>query len=74
MINKKLRYNKKTDHGLDSLYKSTEIDDETPLDLSYLAESKNSNNFEEDNFFNLSEILSQQFISQSKDLETPLDK
>ena len=50
MINKKLRYNKKTDHGLDSLYKSTEIDDETPLDLLYLAESKNSNNFEEDNF------------------------
>ena len=37
MINKKLRYNKKTDHGLDSLYKSTEIDDETPLDLSYLC-------------------------------------
>ena len=34
MINKKLIYNKKTDQGLDSLYKNTEIDDETPLDLS----------------------------------------
>ena len=43
MINKKLIYNKITDQGLglDSLYKNTEIDDETPLDLSYLSESKN---------------------------------
>ena len=61
MINKKLIYNKKTDQGLDSLYKNTEIDYETPLDLSYLSESRNSNNFEED-FCNLSQILSQQFI------------
>ena len=30
MINKKLIYNKKTDQGLDSLHKNTEIDDETP--------------------------------------------
>ena len=74
MINKKLIYNKKTDQGLDSLYKNTEIDDETPLDLSYLSESKNSNNFEEDTFCNLSQTLSQQFIPQAKDLETPLDK
>ena len=50
MINKKLTHNKKTDQGLDSLYKNTEIDGETPLDLSYLSESKNSNN--------LSQILS----------------
>ena len=28
IINKKLIYNKKTDQGLDSLYKNTEIDDE----------------------------------------------
>ena len=74
MINKKLIYNKKTDQGLDSLYKNTEIDDETPLDLSYLSESKNSNNFEEDTFCGLSQILSQQFIPQAKDLETALDK
>ena len=52
MINKKLIYNKKTDQGLDSLYKNNEIDDETPLDLSYLSESKTSNNFEEDTFSN----------------------
>ena len=50
MINKKLIYNKKTDQVLDYLYKNTEIDDETPLDLSYLSESKNSNSFEEDTF------------------------
>ena len=74
MINKKLIYNKKTDQGLDSLYENTEIDGETPLDLSYLSESKNSNNFEENTFCNLSQILSQQFIPQAKDLETPLDK
>ena len=28
MINKKLIYNKKTDQGLDSLYKNTEIEEE----------------------------------------------
>ena len=72
MINKKLIYNKKTDQGLDFLHKNTEIDDETPLDLSYLSDSKNSNNFEEDTFCNLSQILPQQFISQAKDLETKL--
>ena len=74
MINKKLIYNNKTDQGLDSLYKNTKIDDETSLDLSYLSESKNSNNFEEDAFCILSQILSQQFIPQATDLETPLDK
>ena len=73
MINKKLIYNKTTDQGLDSLIKNTDIDDETPLDLSYLSESKNSN-FEEDTFCNLSPILSQQSIPQAKDLEIPLDK
>ena len=45
---------------MDSLYKNTEIDDETPLDLSYLSEPKHSNNFEEDTFCNLSQILPQQ--------------
>ena len=53
--------------------KNTEMDDETPLDLSYLSESKNVNNFEGD-ICNLSQILPQQFIPQTKDLETPLDK
>ena len=73
MINKTLIYNKKTDQGLDSLYKNTEINDETLLDLSYLSESKNSNNLEEDTC-NVSQILSHQFIPEAKDLETPLDK
>ena len=53
MINEKLIYNKKTDQGLDSLYKNTEIDNETPLDSSYLSEPKNWNNFEENTFCNL---------------------
>ena len=59
---------------MDSLYKNTETDDETPLDLSYLSESKKSSNFEEDTFCNLSQISPQQSIPQAKDLETPLDK
>ena len=71
MIRKKLIYTKKTDQGLGSLYKNTEIDDETPLDLPYLSESKTSNDFEEDTFGNLSQILSHQFIPH---FETPLDK
>ena len=50
MINMKLIYNKKTDQVLDSLYKNTEIDYEPHLYLSYLFESENSNNFEEDTF------------------------
>ena len=49
------------------------MDDETPLDLSHLSESKNVNNFEGD-ICNLSQILPQQFIPQTKDLETPLEK
>ena len=74
MINNELIYNKKTDRGLDSLYKNTEIDDETPLDLSYLYEPKNSNSSEEDTFCSLPQILSQQFLPQAGDIETPLDK
>ena len=74
MMNKKLIYSQKTDQGLDSLYKNTEIDDETPPDLSYLSESKNLNNFEEDTFCNFSQMLSQQLIPQAKDFEIHLDK
>ena len=74
MIRKKLIYTKRTDQGLDSLYKNTEIDDEIPLDLPYLSESKTSNDFEEDTFGNLSQMSSQQFIPQAKDFETALDK
>ena len=50
------------------------IDDEIPLDLPYLSESKTSNDFEEDTFGNLSQMSSQQFIPQAKDFETALDK
>ena len=53
MIDKKLIYNKKTDQGLDSFYQNMEMGDEAPLDSSYLSESKNSNNFEEEFLFNL---------------------
>ena len=74
MINKKLVYNKKTDNGLDPLYKNIEKDDETPLDCSYLSESKNSNTFEEEPFCNLSQMLTQPPIPIAKDLETPTEK
>ena len=43
MVNLNLIFNKKTDHGLDSFYKTTEEDDEIPLDLSYLTPSTQSN-------------------------------
>ena len=36
MIKLNLIFNKKTDQGLDSLYKTTEKNEEIPLDLSYL--------------------------------------
>ena len=41
IINLNLIFNKKTDQGLDSFYKTTEKDDEIPLDLSYFPESNN---------------------------------
>ena len=74
MINKKLVYNKKTDNGLDSLYKNIEKDDGTPLDCSYLSESKNSNTVEEERFCNLSQMLTQPPTPIAKDLETPTGK
>ena len=47
MINLNLIFNKKTDQGLDSFYKTIEKDDEIPLHLSYLTESNHSNIREE---------------------------
>ena len=47
MIKLNLIFNKKTDQGLDSLYKTTEKNEEIPLDLSYLTESNHSNIGEE---------------------------
>ena len=37
MINLNLIFNKKMDQGSDSFYKTTEKDDEIPLDLSYIT-------------------------------------
>ena len=37
MINLNLIFNKKTDQGLDSFYKTTEKDDEIPLGLSHIT-------------------------------------
>ena len=53
MINLDLVFNKKTDQGLDSFYKTTEKDDEIPLDLSYLTESNHSNIGEENSQYDL---------------------
>ena len=55
-----LIFNKKTDQGLHSFYKTTEKNEEISLDLSYLAESHHSYIGEEDSQYDLSEILSLQ--------------
>ena len=64
MINLNLIFNKKADQGqfLDLLYKTTEQDDEKPLNFFYLTESNHSNIREEDSQYDLSEILSQSAI------------
>ena len=64
MINLNLIFNKKADQGqfLDLFYKTTEQDDEKPLNFFYLTESNHSNIREEDSQYDLSEILSQSAI------------
>ena len=74
LIELKLIYNKKTDQGLDSFYKTTEKDNETPLDLSYLAESTHSDTPEEETFCNLSKISSHPSIPNIKNVNTPVEK
>ena len=74
MIDKKLIYNKKTDQGLDSFYQNIEMEDEARLDSSYLSESKNSNNFEEESLFNLTKMLDQSSNPPARDIERPCDK
>ena len=64
-------FNKKTDQGLDSFYKTIEQDDEIPLDLSYFTESNNSNIREENSQYDLSEILSQPAIPIERNIQTP---
>ena len=48
MIKSNVIFIKKTDQGLNSSYKTTEKNEELPLDLSYLTESNHSNIGEED--------------------------
>ena len=74
MIDKKLIYDIKTDQGLDSFYQNMEMKDEAPLDSSYLSESKNSNNFEEESLFNLTKMLDQSSNPPVRDIEKPRDK
>ena len=74
MIDKKVIYNKKTDQGLDSFYQNMEMEDEAPLDSSYLSESKNSSNFEEESLFNLTKMLDQSSNPPARDIERPCDK
>ena len=71
MINVNLIFNKKTDQGLDLLYKTTEKDDEIPLDLSYLSELNHSNVGENNSQYDLSEILSQPAIPIERNIQMP---
>ena len=50
------------------------MEDEAPLDSSYLSESKNSNNFEEESLFNLTKMLDQSSNPPARDIERPCDK
>ena len=71
MIKLNLISNKKTDQGLGSFYKTTEKNEEIPLDLSYLAESNYSNIGKENSQYDLSEILSQPAIPVEQNIQTP---
>ena len=66
-----LIFNKKTDQGLHSFYKTTEKNEEIPLDLSYLTESHHSYIGEEDSQYDLSEILSQPAIPTEQNMQKP---
>ena len=61
IINLNLFFNKKTDQGLDSFYKTTE-DDEKPLEIYYITELNQIGIGEENSQFDLSEILNQPAI------------
>ena len=50
------------------------MEDEAPLESSYLSESKNSNNFEEESLFNLTKMLDQSSNPPARDIERPCDK
>ena len=71
MINLNLTFDKKTDQGLVLFYKTTEKDDEIPLDLSYFTESNHSNIGKENSQYDLSEFLSQPAIPTERNVQTP---
>ena len=71
MIKLNLIFNKKTDQGLDSFYKTTEKYQEVPLDLSYLTESNHSNIGQKNSQYDLSKILSQSAIPTEQNIQTP---
>ena len=70
MVNLNLIFNEKKDEGLDWFYKTTEKDDEIPLDLSYLTELNNSNIGQENSHYDFSEILSQPAIPIERNIQT----
>ena len=71
MIKLNLIFNKKADQRLDSFYKTTEKNEEIPLDLSSVTESNHSNIGEENSQYNLTEILSQPAIPIEQNMQTP---
>ena len=71
MNNRSLNFNKKTDQGLDPFYKTTERDDEIPLNLSYLIESNQSNIGEENFQYDFSETLSKPAIPTERNIQVP---
>ena len=71
MINRSLNFNKTTDQGLDPFYKTTEKDDEIPLNLSYLIESNQSNIGEENFQYDSSETLSKPAIPTERNIQVP---
>ena len=63
-------FDKKTDQVLDSFYKTTEKNEDIPLDLSYPRESNHSNIGEENSIYDLSEILRQPAIPIERNIQT----
>ena len=59
------------DQGLDPFYKTTEKDDEIPLNLSYLIESNQSNTGEENSQYDLFETLNKPAIPTERNIQVP---
>ena len=71
MIKLNLIFNKKADQKLYSFYKTTEKNENIPLDLSCLTESNHSNIREENSQYDLSESLYQPAIPIEQNIQTP---